>query len=151
MTAPSVLRGLVAGAAAFGFVLTFLFAQTGLVSPSVVLGIALASVAALFAAGGRPAVRRLLGREPATTEPEADADAAASEEVDWWLARVEPALESSWNAWSDWVLTIGLGVLGFGALGLLVTHPGDEPPLGLLVVGFLGINCALISLAFAID
>lgn len=147
MSACSALRGLIAGVAGFGFVLTFLFVQTGLVSLSVLLVIGMVSIAALFAAGGRPAVRRLIGWGSAAPT---DSD-AESADVDWWLARVEPALESSWNAWSDRVLTIGLGVLGVGAFGLLVTHPSDDPPLGLLVVGFLGINCALISLAFAIE
>lgn len=144
MASSTVLRGVLAGLAAIGFVLTFLFAKTRLVSLPALLGIGIASIGALFAAGGRSAVLRLAGR----TE---SADTAEAEDTDWWLARVEPALEASWNAWSDLVLTVGLGGIGIGAFGLLVTYPGEDPPLGLLIVGFLGINGALVSLAFALD
>lgn len=142
--AASIVQGILAGLAGIGFVLTFLFAQTRRVSLPVLLGLAIASIIALFAAGGRSAVLRLSGRTETT-------DTIDAEGGDWWLARVEPALEASWNTWSDLILTIGLGVVGIGAFGLLVTHPEDDPPLGLLIVGFLGINGALISLVFTAD
>jgi hypothetical protein len=125
-----------------GFVLTFLFVQSQLVSVPVVVAIGGISLITLVIAGSLPAVRRLIGH---TTTDDTD----GQETSDWWLARVEPALEDSWNTWSDLVLTIGLGTIGLGAFGLLVTSPYD-PPLGLLVVGFLGINGALISLAMAV-
>ena len=65
---------------------------------------------------------------------------------DWWLARVEPALDDSWNRWSEVVPTVG-----FGSFALLVTHSGEEPPLGHLVTGTLGINGALMTLAFVFE
>lgn len=138
----TALQGVLAGLAGTGFVLAFLFAQTGLLPPSVLAGTVLAALVALFAAGGRPALRRLAGRGRTT-----DAD----QNPEWWLARVDPALEDSWNAWSDLVLTVALAAVGLGSFGLLVAAPSDDPPLGLLIVGFLGLNGALISLAFAVD
>jgi len=139
----AVLRGFVAGLSGVGFVLIFLFAQTGLVSLPVLLTIGIVTIVALFAAGGRTAVLRLAGR----TEPTTD----EKRETEWWLSRVEPALEDSWNAWSDLVLTVCLGAVGIGSFALLVTSSSDDPPLGLLITGFLGLNGALISLAFALD
>jgi drug/metabolite transporter (DMT)-like permease len=143
MNTRAVVRGVVAGLSGVGFVLIFLFAQTRLVSLPVLLGIGIATIIALFAAGGTTAVRRLAGRTETTTDEK--------RETDWWLTRVEPALEDSWNAWSDLVLAVCLGAVGIGSFALLVTSPSDDPPLGLLITGFLGINGALISLAFALD
>ena len=139
----AVLRGIIAGVAGVGFVLIFLFAQTGLVSPMVLLATGAITLVALFAAGGRTAVRRLAGG----TEPTTD----QNRETGWWLARVEPALEEAWNAWSDLVLVVCLGGIGIGSFVLLVTSSSEEPPLGLLIAGFLGLNGALVSLAFAIE
>jgi len=138
-----IIRGSVAGLAGLGFVLIFLFAQTALVSLPALLAMGGVTIVALFAAGGRPAIRRLAGRAETTT--------GETGEPDWWLARVEPALEESWNAWSDLVLSVSLGVVGLGSFVLLVTSSSDDPPLGLLITGFLGVNGALISLAFALD
>lgn len=143
MKVRAVLRGIIAGFAGMGFVLLFLFAQTGLVSLPVLLAMGVVTIVALFAAGGRTAVRRLAGRAEPTTDEK--------REPEWWLARVEPALEDSWNTWSDLVLTLCLGAVGIGSFALLVTSSSDDPPLGLLITGFLGINGALISLAFALD
>jgi len=137
------LRGILSGLSGLGFVLTFLFVQSQLVSVPVVVAIGGISLITLVIAGGLPAVRRLIGH---TTTDDTD----GQETSDWWLARVEPALEDSWNTWSDVVLTIGLGVIGLGAFGVLVTSSSNDPPLGLLIVGFLGINGALISLAMAV-
>lgn len=78
-------------------------------------------------------------------------DTQESEQSEWSLARVEPALDNSWDTWSDAILTIGLGIVGIGSFVLLITYPSDDPPLGLLVMGFLGINGALLSLAFLIE
>ncbi len=107
-----VVRGFVSGLAGLGFVLIFLFAQTGIVSLPVLLAMGSVTIVALFAAGGRPAIRRLTGRAE-TTEDEMG-------ETDWWLARVEPALEDPWNAWSDLVLSVSLAVVGIGSFALLV-------------------------------
>jgi hypothetical protein len=137
------LRGILAGLSGLGFVLTFLFVRSQLVSVPIVVAIGGISLIALAIAGGLPAVRRLIGH---TTTGDTD----DQETTGWWLARVEPALEDSWNTWSDLVFTIGLGTIGLGAFGVLVTSPSNDPPLGLLIVGFLGINGALISLAVAV-
>jgi hypothetical protein len=137
------LRGILAGLSGLGFVLTLLFVRSQLVSVPIVVAIGGISLIALAIAGGLPAVRRLIGH---TTT----GDSNDQETTGWWLARVEPALEDSWNTWSDLVLTIGLGTIGLGAFGVLVTSPSNDPPLGLLIVGFLGINGALISLAMAV-
>lgn len=126
-----------------GFVLIVLFAQTGLVSLPILVAMGVATIAALFAAGGRTAVLQLAGHAETTTDEKGD--------TEWWLTRVEPALEDSWNTWSDLVLTVCLGAVGIGSFALLVTSSSDEPPLGLVITGFLGINGALISLAFALD
>jgi len=134
---------MLAGLAAIGFILTFLFARTGLVPPAVVVGFGVASLIALFATGGRTALRRLLGRPEPVDSPADDSD--------WWLSQLEPALEPSWNAWSDLILTVGLAVVGLGAFGVLVTVRRDDPPLVLLIVGFFGLTGALISVGFAIS
>jgi len=143
MNTRAVVRGVIAGLSGVGFVLIFLFVQTRLVSLPVLLGVGIATIIALFAAGGTTAVRRLAGRTETTTDEK--------RETDWWLNRVEPALEDSWNAWSDLVLTVCLGAVGIGSFVLLVTSSTNDPPLGYLITGFLGINAALISLAFALD
>ncbi len=143
MNTRTVVRGVIAGLSGVGFVLIFLFVQTRLVSLPVLLGVGIATIIALFAAGGTTAVRRLAGRTETTTDEK--------RETDWWLTRVEPALEDSWNAWSDIVLAVCLGAVGIGSFALLVTSSTNDPPLGLLITGFLGINSALISLAFALD
>jgi hypothetical protein len=137
------LRGILAGLSGLGFVLTFLLVQSQLVTVPIVVVIGGISLIALAIAGGLPAVRRLIGH---TTTGDTD----DQETTGWWLARVEPALEDSWNTWSDLVLTIGLGTIGLGAFGVLVTSSSSDPPLGLLIVGVLGINGALISLAMAV-
>ena len=137
------LRGILAGLSGLGFVLTFLFVRSQLVSVSIVVAIGGISLIALAIAGGLPAVRRLIGH---TTTSDTD----DQETTGWWLARVEPALVEWWNTGSYLVLSIGLGTIGLGAFGVLVTSPSNDPPLGLLIVGFLGINGALISLAMAV-
>lgn len=142
----NILRGTLAGVAGIGFVLLFLFAQTRLVPMPILIGMGILSVSALVAAGGFSAIQQLLGITTDATNETQD-----SGQTEWWLARVEPALEDPWNTWSDAILTIGLGIVGIGSLVLLVTHPSDDPPLGLLVVGFLGINGALLGLAFLIE
>lgn len=153
------LRGVLAGVAALAFVLFFLLAQLRTLSLSVLVGLLVVGVASLVAAVGPSAVRYLFGfgspRNVGTPSDAGDPKDAGgrsddSEEPEWWLARLEPALEDSWNTWSDVVLGLGLGVVGVGSLALLAVYPGDDPPIGLLVVGFLGINCALVSLAFAV-
>lgn len=137
----TALRGVLAGLASLAFVLFFLLAEVRVATLPVFVGLIFAGIACLVAAAGPSAVLHLFGFGTPSNE-------TGTEEPEWWLARLEPALENSWNKWSDAVLTLGLGALGVGSFVLLAVYPGDEPPIGLLVVGFLGINCALISLAF---
>ncbi|WP_115862690.1 hypothetical protein [Halorussus litoreus] len=141
---PSVvraIRGVLAGVACLSFVAVFFLGQVR--GPTLISFIAVTAIgfACLAAAAGPSAVLKLVGAR------NVDADAPDS---DWWLARVEPVLEDAWNRWSDAVLVVGLGALGVGSFVLLAVHPTDEPPIGLLIVGFLGLNGALICLAFAV-
>ncbi|KAA9409708.1 hypothetical protein ACNO8S_06585 [Haloarcula sp. KBTZ06] len=141
MSIGNALRGLTAGIAVLGYVSLFLLLQVRAASVSVLAGIAVLATAALAVAGGRPAVRQVLGRGSSSQE-----DATG-----WWLARVEPALEDAWNTYADLVLTVGLWGISIGSFGGLVTYPGDEPPFGLAMTGFLSMVCGLISLGFLID
>jgi hypothetical protein len=143
------LRGTLSGVSALAF-LAFggaLYARAA--PPAVLAGLAAVAVGTLLAAGGRSAVRELLGRGPAAGDEDATVD--AERDPDWWLARVEPALDDSWNRWSEAVLTVGLAAVGVGSFVLVATHSGEEPPLGLLVTGTLGVNGALLTLAFVFD
>ncbi|EMA65852.1 hypothetical protein [Halorubrum kocurii] len=146
----SALRGTLAGVSALAFVALggALYVRTA--PPSVLVGLAVVALGTLLAVGGRPALFELLGREPGADGDET-ADAIAADDPDWWLARVEPALDDSWNRWSEAVLTLGLAAVGIGSFVLLVTHSGEDPPLGLLVTGTLGINGALLTLAFVFE
>ncbi|GCF12351.1 hypothetical protein Harman_02860 [Haloarcula mannanilytica] len=141
MSVSETLRGLAAGIAVLGYVALFLLLRFRSVPASVFAGVAVLSTAALVAAGGRPAFRQLLGRGPSTD----------AETPGWWLARVEPAVEDAWNAYADLILTVGLWAITVGAFGRLATYPGDDPPFGLVTVGFLSMVCGLISLGFLID
>jgi len=144
------LRGTLSGVSALAFLALggALYARTA--PPTVLAGLAVVAVGTLLAAGGRSAVLELLGRGP-TADGEGGTNSDTGDDPDWWLARVEPALDDSWNRWSEVVLTVGLAAVGVGSFALLVTHPGEEPPLGLLVTGTLGINGALMTLAFVFD
>ncbi|WP_232794541.1 hypothetical protein [Haloarcula sp. Atlit-120R] len=42
-------------------------------------------------------------------------------------------------------------VISVGSFGGLITYPGDDPPFGLAIAGFLSMVCGLISLGFLID
>lgn len=42
-------------------------------------------------------------------------------------------------------------LLGLAGVGSLAVRPSDDPPLGLVVLGFLGLSCALVSLAFLVE
>ncbi|MUW15006.1 hypothetical protein GJ633_10285 [Halorubrum sp. CBA1125] len=137
------LRGILSGVSLLAFISLFLALQARIASPPLLAGLAAVGVVTLFAAGGRPALSRLFGRAF-----ERDTGHDDDPEVDWWLARLEPALDDAWNRYADAVLTIGLAALGIGSFALVVAYPGEDPPLGLLVVGLFGINGALISLAF---
>ncbi|WP_241658439.1 hypothetical protein [Halorubrum sp. BOL3-1] len=126
--------------------------------PSVLAGLVVVALATPSAAGGRSAVFEPLGRGPTADgagsgggERTDDGTSGDDDGPDWWLARLEPALDDSWNRWSEVVLTVGLAAVGVGSFALLVTHSGEEPPLGLLVTGTLGINGALMTLAFVFD
>jgi len=146
------LRGTLAGVSGLAFVALGGALYVRAAPPSVLAGLAVVAVGTLLAAGGRSALFELLGRgggadgdETATGLPD-DEDGP-----DWWLARVEPALDDAWNRWSEVVLTVGLAAVGVGSFALVVTHSGEEPPLRLLVTGTLGINGALLTLAFVFE
>ena len=167
------LRGICSAVSLLSFVGLFLAVEARLTSWTVLLGLGGLGVASLAAAGGRPALRRLFGRARTTDEDARDAEASAEgedawldgptdetpwtdradrasddPETDWSLARLEPALDDSWNRWSDGALTVGLAALGIGSLALLATYPGEDPPLGLVFVVLFGFNGALITLPF---
>lgn len=164
------VRGVLAAVSLLAFVALFLALEARVASPAVLGGLAAVGVAALLAAAGRSGARRLLGWDessPANSEestPEGDAwldepvdetpwtdrsdRAGGDDEPDWPLARLEPALDDAWNRWSDAALTLGLAALGIGALVLLATSPGEDPPLGLVLLVAFGINGALVTLPF---
>ena len=163
-------RGVLAAVSLLAFVALFLALQARVTSPAVLGGLAALGTATLFAAPGRSGGRRLLGRggspaantdgpddesdawldEPADETPWTDRSdrARGDSEPDWPLARLEPALDDAWNRWSDAALTVGLAALGVGALVILATYPGDDPPLGLLMLVAFGFNGALVTLPF---
>jgi len=62
MSIENALRGLTAGIAVLGYVSLFLLLQIRTTPVSALAGIAVLATAALAVAGGRPAVRQLLGR-----------------------------------------------------------------------------------------
>ncbi|MFD1570994.1 hypothetical protein [Halorubrum laminariae] len=157
------LRGTLAAVSLLAFVALFFALHARVTSLPILLGLLAVGTGALLGAGGRPALRELLGRggspasgDPRLSERTDDAwtdrnDRGDSEsDPDWPLARLEPALDDAWNQWADAVLTVGLAAIGVGSFGLLIANPGEEPPLGLLVSGLFGINGALVSLAFAL-
>ncbi|MDJ1432207.1 hypothetical protein [Halostagnicola sp. A-GB9-2] len=135
------LRGLLAGFAGLSFLLLYLLLEARVLSIPAAVVLFLVGIGSLAGAVGSAGISRLFRITPRTSE----GNAAESE---WWLARLEPTLEESWNRWSDLVLALGLGVVGVGALVLVALSPDGEPPLGLLVVALVGINGSLISLAF---
>ncbi|WP_247002704.1 hypothetical protein [Halosolutus gelatinilyticus] len=124
-------RGICAGAAVFAFVLDFLLLQVGGTPLPVLAGLFAVGIGGLLVAAGPSAVRTVFGGPRST-------DGTAGE-TSWWLADVEPALEDAWNRWSDLVLVLGLAALGIGSFALPAVPSQDEPPLGLLVTGFLGV------------
>ena len=159
------LRGTLSGVSALAFLALVGALYARAMRPPVLAGLAVVAVGSLLAAGGRSAVLELLGRETAadtvgrsgddsddgSTDAWLERDAERDDDTDWWLARIEPALDDSWNRWSEAVLTVGLAAVGVGSFALLVTHSGEEPPIGLLVAGTLGINGALMTLAFVFE
>jgi len=163
------LRGTLAAVSLLSFAALFLALEARVTSPTVLGGLAAVAVATLLAAAGRSGVRRLLGRgdsdprDTAETTAEGDAwldeagdeapwtdrsDRVEESEPAWALARLEPALDDAWNRWSDAALTVGLAALGIGSLVRLATYPGDDPPLGLLLLVAFGLNGALVTLPF---
>jgi hypothetical protein len=164
------LRGVSAAASLLAFVALFLALEARVASPTVLGGLAAVAVATLSAAAGPSGVRRLLGAAGSEAgeadEPTGEADAWLDEstedapwsdradregdepETDWALARLEPALDDAWNRWSDATLTLGLAALGVGSLVLIATYPGDDPPLGLVLLLLFGFNGALVTLPF---
>jgi len=175
------LRGILAAVSLLAFVGLFLAVEARVTDPTVLLGLAGVGTGTLLTAVGPAGVRRLLGRGEPPTNDSGDADgaargertesadawldetaddtpwtdradrAAADSDPDWWVARLEPALDDAWNRWSDAALTGGLALLGVGSLALLATYPGDDPPLGLALVGLFGLNGALMTLPFLFE
>jgi hypothetical protein len=163
-------RGILAAVSLLAFVSLFLALEARVTSPTVLGGLAALGTATLLASAGRSGVRQLLGRgdslpanrDESTAESDAwlgeTADdtrwtdrsdrAARDSEPEWPLARLEPALDDAWNRWSDAALTVGLAALGIGALVLLAAYPGEDPPLGLLLLVAFGLNGALVTLPF---
>lgn len=140
-TLTHALRGIAAGVAGLAFVLLFLLAHLRSLSMYALVGVLLIGVVALIAAAGPSAVGRLFGWDDVRPAPSTEADG-------WWLARLEPTLEDAWNTWSDLVLELGLGIVGLGSIVYIAIYPGDEPPIGLVVIGFLCITCSIVALAF---
>ncbi|ELZ45977.1 hypothetical protein C464_11580 [Halorubrum coriense DSM 10284] len=166
------LRGTAAAVSLLAFAALFLALRARVTAPTVLGGLAAVAVATLLAAVGPSGVRQLLGRgEPGRGDdrgPTAEGDAwldetgddapwtdradrAAESDPDWWLARLDPALDDAWNRWADAALTVGLAALGIGSLALLATYPGEDPPLGLAVLGVFGLNGALVALPFLFE
>lgn len=164
------LRGTLAAVSLLSFAALFLALEARVTSPAVLGSLAAAGTVTLLAAAGRSGARRLLGQgesapasseettadgdawldEPADETPWTDRSdrAGADPDPDWALARLEPALDDAWNRWSDVALTLGLAALGVGVLGFLAAYPGDDPPLGLLLLVAFGLNGALVTLPF---
>ncbi|SDF33739.1 hypothetical protein SAMN04488067_103242 [Halorubrum xinjiangense] len=164
------LRGTLAAVSLLAFISLFLALEARVTSPAVLGGLAALGTATLLAAAGRSGVQRLLGRNEWGPENDGETTADGDEwldesaddtpwtdradragdgsETDWPLARLEPALDDAWNRWSDAALTLGLAALGIGSLVLLATYPGEEPPLGLLLLVAFGFNGALVTLPF---
>lgn len=168
------LRGILAAVSLLAFAALFLALQARVASPTVLVPLAGVAVATLLAVAGRSGIRRLLGRDGSAPEsPDgttADGDAwldesreetpwtdrsdraggsgAGDAETDWALARLEPALSDAWNRWSDAALAVGLAALGVGAFVLVATYPGEDPPLGLVLLLVFGLNGALVTLPF---
>ncbi|WP_255171080.1 hypothetical protein [Natrononativus amylolyticus] len=136
------VRGICAGLAVLAFVGLFLATQIRDVSLFVLLALFAAGVAGLLAAAGPTAVTAVFGDPRPSTR--------SDETSEWWLANVEHALEGAWNRWADLALGLGMAVLGVGSFALLVTSPREDPPLGLVVTGFLGVTGAMIVLPFAL-
>lgn len=65
---------------------------------------------------------------------------------EWWLGRVETALEAAWNGYADVTLVGGLFVVGIAALGQSLSDPTSEPAYGLLVVAFICLGAAFLAL-----
>ena len=163
-------RGVLAAVSLLAFLAAFLAAEARLASPTVLAALTAVGTLAMLAAAGRSGLRRLvLGSDSGSDETEdspAEADAWLGEsaeetpwtdradradaeaETDWPLARLEPALDDAWNRYSDAALTLGLAALGVGSFVLLAVHPGDEPPLGLVLSLLFGLNGALVTLPF---
>lgn len=123
------------------FVAVFLLSQVGGVPLSVLATLVAVGVGTLVVVAGPSAIRGVFDRDRTPTEGE-------DEPPDWWLATLEPALEDTWNRWSDLVLVFGLAGIGVGSFALLVVAVGDDPHSGLLVTGFIGVTGAMITFPF---
>lgn len=144
MTRSSLARaaqGIGAGVTVLAFVVVFLSFRIGGVSLPVLAVLIAVGVGTLAVVAGPSAIREVFGRDRTPADGE-------GERADWWLANLEPVLEDVWNRWSDLVLVVGLAGLAIGSFVLLVVSP--EPPLGLLVTGFIGMIGAIVVSAVAV-
>lgn len=139
------LRGILAGIALLGFFGLFLLMRVRSVSPQILVGLGFGSFIALIVAGGFSTVQEmLLGKDTAN-------EAADSDQVAWWAARVMSPLEESWNKWSDAVVILGLGIIGVGSFVLLIVGQSENSQLGLLFLGFISSTGALFFLALLVE
>lgn len=142
----SVLRSVAAALSLLGFVVAFALARSASASPRIVLASASAGAIALGIAAGPRALLALFG---VGVDRGDGAGGGRDDEPEWWLAGFEPTVEDVWDREADYALAAGLAVVGVGALAVLATDPGDDPPMHLLLLGLLGVNGALIVLAGA--
>jgi len=128
-TVRSLLAGLLSGGAVVAFVLLFVLARARIGPPRLLAALAGIGVIAVLAVIG------IGGLELLFQPPE-----------EWWLERVETALEDVWNGYADAVLIGGLLVVGVGVLGRSLSNPTGESAYGLLVVAFICFSAALFAL-----
>lgn len=131
-TIHDALAGFLAGSAAFAFVVLFVLTRAGVAPLWLALAIATVGFAAALIAVGVDGLRTILRPDN-----------------QWWLERVETALEGTWNGYADTVLVGGLTVTGVVAAALLLVDPTAERAPGLLLVAFFGLNGALFVFAVA--
>lgn len=140
---PAAIRSVAAAVSLLGVMIAFVLAGSMSASPRLVFGAAaVGAVALCVAAGPRALVSVFVG---ATSR--GDGEGGQAVESTWWLARFEPAVESVWTRWADYTLLVGLVVVAVGAFATVATSEGSDPPIAMLVLGFLCTICAFLVLA----
>ncbi|SNR23485.1 hypothetical protein [Halorubrum vacuolatum] len=137
------IRGIAAGMAMLSFVLAFLLFQMRVLSTTWLLLLLVVGVVGTVVSLGPMSLGHRFSGDGNESVNEPDRDAGG-----WWLAAVASLLEERWNTWSDLVLVLGFGSIGVGSFVALAVHPGDDPPFGLVIIGFFCLTCALVGLAF---